>query len=191
MSERAAQMARSVLATARARGFARQDVDAVERALDLAMAPRLQQLDDDHHPAYLHPGRTALVLLRDVGDVDPAVVIVSMLHESSDSSLRVPSEGIAELVGPSGRAAVASIPLPGDDRLIERLVGLGPGVALAALAERLDQLRHLHLREDLVDAWADTHDEVVSAWLPLAARTHPVLTRRYEHWARTFAKRIG
>lgn len=191
MSERAAQMARSVLAAGRARGFGRPDLAAVERVLDLSMAPRLEQLDDDHHPAYLHPGRTALVLLRDVGDVDPAVVIVGVLHESSDSSLRVPSERIAELVGRSGAAAVASIPLPGDPRLIERLVGLGPGVALAALAERLDQLRHLHLREDLMDGWADTHAEVASAWLPLAARTHPLLTRRYEHWTRTFAKRIG
>jgi hypothetical protein len=190
VSERAEQMAHSVAAAARARGFGAEDLEAVTRALHVAMAPRLEQLDDDRHPAFLHPGRTALVLLRDVGDVDPAVVVVGVLHESSDALLRTPSKTISERVGPAAAAAVGSIPLPGDERLVERLVGLGPGVTLAALAERLDQLRHLHLREDLVDAWADSHAEVASAWLPLAARANPVLARRYAHWARTFAKRI-
>lgn len=191
MGERAARMRRAVVAAVRAGGSTRDDVEAVGRALDVAMAPRIDQLADDHHPAYLHPGRTALVLLRDVGDVDPTVLSVGVLHESGDAPLRVPEEQIAEVLGPSLAVAVASIPLPGDERLIERLVDLEPGIVLAALAERLDHVRHLHVREDLVDRWTDVYREVEHAWLPLATRVHPVLARRYAHWTRRFAERIA
>jgi hypothetical protein len=154
------------------------------------MHPRLRRLDDDHHPAFLHPGRSALVLLGDVGAVDPSVLVVAVLHESVDSDLRVPSDLLAEAVGPATAAAVGAIPLPGDERLVEGLLSLGPGSALAALAERIDQLRHLHLREDLAGRWADIYEEVTRAWLPFAVRTHDQLARRYAHWARTFVKRI-
>lgn len=190
MSQRAEQMSRSVSSVARAREFDDVAVGAVGRALSLAMRPRLARLDDDHHPAFLHPGRSALVLLRDVGPVDPSVVVVAVLHESTDPHLRVASDVLAESVGPATAAAVGTIPLPGDEQLVERLLSLGPGGSLAALAERIDQLRHLHLREDLAAGWADAYEEVTGAWLPFALRTHEQLARRYAHWARTFVKRI-
>lgn len=190
MSERADLMARSLRATARSRGHDDGALDALDRVHAMAMAARVARLDDDHHPAYLHPGRSALVLLHDVGEVDPVVLVVAMLHESEDPGLRVPYDALVEDVGPAAATALASIPLPGDDRLVERLVGLGPGTALAALAERLDQLRHLHVRPDLADRWADAYEEVVGVWLPFSARTHGTLARRYAHWARTFVRRI-
>lgn len=190
MSERAELMGRSLRATARSRGHADETLDALDRVHALAMSVRSVRLDDDHHPAYLHPGRSALVLLHDVGDVDPVVMVVAMLHESEDADLRVPPDQLTDGVSPAAAAAVTSIPLPGDERLVERLVGLGPGVALATLAERLDQLRHLHVRPDLADRWADAYQEVVDAWLPFSARTDEQLARRYAHWVRTFVKRI-
>jgi len=100
------------------------------------------------------------------------VLVVAVLHESVDSDLRVPSDLLAEAVGPATAAAVGAIPLPGDERLVEGLLSLGPGSALAALAERIDQLRHLHVREDLAARWADIYEEVTRAWLPFAVRTH-------------------
>ena len=188
--DRASQMARSVLLAARSRGLDEAELEAVGRALDLAMRPRLDALDDDHHPAFLHPGRNALVLLRDVGTVDVSVLMVAALHESRDGHLRVPVDQVEGEFGAAALRALESIPLPGDERLVERLLTLGPGLSLAALAERLDHLRHLHLRDDLMDEWAACHLEVVEAWLPFARRVHPRLTTRYAHWARTFAKRI-
>ena len=190
MSQRAEQMSRSVSSAARAGGFDDVAVAAVERALALAMRPRLRRLEDDHHPAFLHPGRSALVLLRDVGAVDPSVLVVAVLHESADPGLRVAADLLAQAVGPATAAAVGAIPLPGDEQLVERLLSLGSGSSLAALAERIDQLRHLHLREDLAAGWADAYEEVTRAWLPFAVRTHQQLARRYAHWARTFVKRI-
>lgn len=187
---RAGQMARSLATTARSHGLGEDEVGALVRAHVLAMTPRVEVLDDDHHPAYLHPGRSALILLRDVGRVDVSVLVVAALHESLDAHLRVGPEEIEERVGSAALEALASIPRPGDERLVERLLGLGPGLSLAAVAERLDHLRHLHVRDDLMDVWADSYDEVLEAWLPFARRVHPKLAVRYAHWARTFVKRI-
>lgn len=190
VSGRAAQMARSLASAARSHGLGDDEISALAQAYALAMTPRVGVLEDDHHPAYLHPGRSALVLLRDVGALDASVLVVAVLHESLDAHLRVGAEELEEHVGLAALEALASIPRPGDERLAEGLLTLGPGLSLAALAERLDHLRHLHVREDLVDLWADSYREVVEVWLPFARRVHPKLAARYAHWARTFVKRI-
>jgi len=183
-------MARSLRAALRARGMVPDEQDAVLRVFSLAMAPRLAMWDDDHHPAWLHPARSALILLHDVEPVAPAVLIVAALHESLDAHLRLPLPEVERNVGSATAQALRQIPMPGDERLVERLLLLGPGLALAALAERLDQLRHLHLRDDVIEHWADIHTEVSTAWLPFAARTDGTLGRRYAHWVRTFARRV-
>lgn len=183
-------MARSLRAALRARAVTSQEQEAVIRAFALAMQIRIATLDDDHHPAWLHPGRSALIVLHDVQHVDPIVLIIAALHESVDVALQPPPEDIQEIVGASTWQTLQSIPMPGSERLVERLLHLGPGLALAALAERLDHLRHLHMRKDLTDHWADTHVEVSEAWLPFAARVDPTLATRYAHWVRTFAKRL-
>jgi hypothetical protein len=74
--------------------------------------------------------------------------------------------------------------------MLERLVGLDDGLGLAVLAERLDHLRHLHLRPDLRGCWGRRHEEVSAVWLPFANRTHAGLGRRFAHWERTFARRL-
>jgi len=191
MSKRARQMVASLGKAARSAGLTAVDVKAVDRVHELAMQPRVGLLADDHHPAYLHPGRTALILLQDVGIVDVSVVILGLLHESTDSKLRPATTQIVDALGGEVSLRVlTAIPKPGDERLVERLVVLCPGSALVALAERLDHLRHLHMRPDLIDTWADTHAEVTDAWLPFAQRTHRKLAVRYAHWSRTFVKRI-
>jgi (p)ppGpp synthase/HD superfamily hydrolase len=177
---------------AASRGLSRDAVGLLVRAYALAMAPRIDALDDDHHPAYLHPGRTALVLLRDVGEVPVDALCAAVLHESEDVDLRVDVGAVAvrEAVGEGVADVVASMPLPGDARLMERLVTLEPATLLAALAERLDQLRHAHLRGDW--AWRRAiHDEAGAVWAPLAERTHPRLADRYRHWHRAFERRLA
>lgn len=190
MSERAAQMSVSVGAAARGVGLDDESVVALERVHGLAMAPRIAGLDDDHHPAYLHPGRTCLILLHDVGGVDVSVLALAALHDSRDAALRTPRGDVLATLGQGTLDALDSLPMPGDEDLVEKLVGLGPGASLAVLAERLDHVRHLHLRKDLVDSWADTHHEVEGAWLPFAHRVHPKLATRFAHWYRVFVKRI-
>jgi (p)ppGpp synthase/HD superfamily hydrolase len=181
-------MAKSVASAARAVGLPDTDVDLVSRAHALAMPPRIEALDDDHHPAYLHPGRAALLLLRDVGPLPGATLAAAAVHETVDEALRVPLETVRRELGETVADIVASLPGPGDERLLERLVTLDEQARIAALAERLDQLRHAHLRPDI--DWRAAHEEAGAVWLPVAERTHPRLADRFRHWHRAFARRL-
>ena len=183
-------MARSLDAAAQGIGIEVVEAEVLRRAFTLAMQPRLEVITNDHHPAYLHPARSALILTGDVGAVDVIVLVMACLHESRDAAFKVPGPVLTEAFGASVLGTLDSIPRPGDERLVERLVALGPGLSLAALAEQLDHLRHLHMREDLMGVWADVHAEVMGAWLPFSQRVHPRLATRYAHWARTFVRRI-
>jgi hypothetical protein len=182
-------MGASLARAAHALGFTEAEIERLGLAYALAMEPRIRTLADDHHPAYLHPGRSPLVLLRDVGPVSLTTLVVATLHETEDEELRVAYAQVARELGEDVAARLESLPLPDDARLLERLVTLDEVARLAALAERLDQLRHAHLREDWRSRWRAMHEEAGAVWLPVAERTHPRLARRFRHWHRAFARR--
>lgn len=188
-TDRGAAMAMSVVKAARACGLPPEGLDLLSRAHALAMKPRVDALDDDHHPVYLHPGRSVLVLLRDVGPLPAEVLASAAVHDTEDEKLRVPLATVREVLGDEVADIVESLPLPGDERLTERLIILDEGPRLAALAERLDHLRHAHLREDRA-WWREIHEETGVAWLPVAERTNARLATRYRHWHRTFGRRL-
>ncbi len=183
-------MARSLDSAARSLGLGSDDRRLLGRACALAMGPRVATLGDDHHPAYLHPGRSVLVILRDVGALPAGALAAAALRETEDTALRVPEGAIRSALPGDVLDAVRAMPSPGDPELLERLVGLPEAVAVASLAERLDHLRHLHLRDDLRDLRAERHAEAEAVWLPFAERVHPGLAVRFAHWARTFARRL-
>lgn len=188
--DRAAQMARSVSAALRGRGLPSTE-DFVQEALRLAMEPRIRLLDDDHHPAYLHPGRSILVILHDVQELAGAEALaLAAVHESRDERLRPAPAGVEERLGGELSRELGELPRPGDEALAERLVVLARGPALALIAEQLDHLRHLHLRRDLMLDRRAVHEEVARVWGPFAQRTDPRLGVRYAHWLRTFRKRL-
>lgn len=182
-------MSTSVVNALRAIGLEDDALDLVRRAHDLAMRPRVDQLESDHHSAYLHPGRSVLILLRDVGHSDAASLAASALLESESESLRVSTRQVESEIGEHVAQVLAEIPAPGDERLVERLIMLPVTSRLAALSERLDQLRHAHLHPDRA-WWAAIHEETTRAWLPVAERTHERVAQRYRHWHRTFARRL-
>jgi len=156
MMERHELMAASVATAARGGGLSEEDVALLGRAHALAMEPRVATIEDDHDPAYLHPGRTVLVLLQDVRDVPVDALCAAAVHETERTDLRVGVDEVRRVLGDRVADIVEALPLPGDERLLERLVTLDRPSLLAALAERLDQLRHAHLREDPV-WWKEEH----------------------------------
>jgi outer membrane receptor for ferrienterochelin and colicins len=186
--DRAEAMAGSVERIARGAGLSATDVDLVCRAYALAMEPR--RVLDEHDPAFLHPGRSMLVLLQDVGPLAGDVLAAAAVHESDEPGFRIDSDAVGRDLGDAVATIVRAIPLPGDDDLVERLVTLEEGARLAALAERLDHVRHAHLREDPA-LWRALHDEVSAAWAPVAERTHPRLADRYRAWLRAISRRLG
>ncbi len=191
--DRAVAMAASLRRAAARVGALPEEVEWLDRVHAVAMQPRLDRLDDDHHPAFLHPGRSALILMRDAEVSDAFVLATAVLLETRDADLRVEATELAGL-GVELRAAVLMVPRPEDDDLAERLVTLPEGPRLAALAERLDHLRHEHVYHEQLGAstahWQELHDQVGAVWLPVAERTHPVLAKRYAHWWRTFGRRL-
>lgn len=182
-------MAASVVTVATRHGLGQPEVSRIERALGEAMTPREVALTDDHHPAFLHPGRVALILLNDVPDATADSIELAVLIESRDPELRVGDERVREEVGEAVASARATIPSPGSEELAERLVSLDEDAVLAALCERLDHLRHEHLR-DPVTPWPELVEEVSAVWLPVADRRSSTLSRRYRHWLRTFQRRL-
>jgi (p)ppGpp synthase/HD superfamily hydrolase len=187
--ERHELMAASVASAARGRGISSEDVERLGAAHTLGMEPRLAALQDDHDPAYLHPGRTVLVLLQDVGEVPVDALCAAAVHESERADLRVSPDAVRDALGHRVAQIVSALPLPRDPRLLERLVTLDEPSVLVALAERLDQLRHAHLHLDL-SWWRAIYDEATAVWVPVAERTHPRLADRFRHWHRTFGRRL-
>ena len=101
-------MAASVTSAVRGRGFSADAVTLVGRAHALAMAPRIAALDDDHDPAYLHPGRTVLLLLQDVGDVPLTALCAAAVHETERAELRVASDDVRRVLGEEVAETVAT-----------------------------------------------------------------------------------
>ncbi len=187
--DRAHEMAASVERAGRASGLSPEAVDFVGRAYALGMRTREGVLDE-HDPAYLHPGRCVLILLQDVGPLPMEVLAVAAVHESEEARFRTPVAAVRDSLGDDVADLLESLPLPGDEQLTARLVTLDEGPRLAALAERLDHLRHAHLRKDPV-WWHALREETVAAWAPVAERTHARLADRYRAWLRAMDRRLG
>lgn len=194
---RARAMGERVLRTAREVGTPEAELPLLERAYALAMAPRLDARLGSHDPHLLHPGRSALILLLDTAEVRGAVLAAAMLAESERPELGASAararEGLMEReVGAAAAEAAlawaAEVPMPGDEDLAERLVVADEEVQRAALAERLDHLRHAHLWGDPERA-RSAHARAVEVYLPVAERVHPVLARRYLWWCEAFARK--
>jgi len=186
--DRAEAMAASVERFVRAAGLGSGAVDLVGRAFALAMEPR--RVLDEHDPAFLHPGRSILILLQDVGPLAPEVLAAAAVHESEEPSFRLEADAVRRELGDAVAGMVTSLPHPHDEDLVERLVTLDEGARLAALAERLDHVRHAHLREDRA-RWLALRDEVSGAWAPVAERTHPRLADRYRAWLRAISRKLA
>lgn len=177
------------MASAARKGLAPTEVTQLSTALRLAMKLREEKLEDDHDPAFLHPGRVALILLHDTKTTDPFALAVAVLLESRDPELRAPEGEVRAALGAPVAEARASVPAAGGTDLAERLVTMDQALVTASLAERLDHLRHEHLRTPAVP-WNELWSEVSEVWLPVAERTSEILARRYRHWLRTFGRRL-
>lgn len=191
-------MAASIVRTCRSHGVDDHAMDVLSRAHALAMAPRVHALSDEDHPLYLHPGRTVLVLLRDAAVTDPALLAAAALVESEDEELRPDLGDLGDALPNEVVDLAGAVPTSGSEDLAEALVTADEAVRLMALAERLDHLRHAHLRgSEQWPGWAGepewrarVHAEAVEVYAPIADRTHDVLAGRYRYWCRMFQRRF-
>ena len=176
--------------TAAAVGVDRLGRDLIGKAIEAAMARRLVVIDDDHDPDYLHPGRTAVVLLDDVGLVDPVALAAASVLDTRRDDLEPTDREVTERVSAAVTAFRRAVPRPGSVTLLEDLLASERDVVLVALAERLDQVRHAHMWGDLAEARA-AHQEASEVYLKMAERAHARLAARYTQWCRAFGERYS
>jgi len=181
-------MAARVRRTLAVAGVDGPGIDLIATAIEIAMAPRLAVIDDDHDPDYLHPARTVVILLDDVGFADPVALAAACLLDTRRGDLEVPDREVTERVGAGVTAFRSAVPRSGSDTLLEDLLASEPEVVLVALAERLDQVRHAHLWGDLSEGPA-VHREASEVYLKMAERAHARLAARYNSWCRSFGEK--
>ena len=181
-------MSARVERTAQSAGVDRSGRDLIGSAITMAMAPRLAVIDDDHDHDYLHPGRTVVVLLDDVGLANPVALAAASLLDTHRLDLEAPDDEINANVSPAVTAFRNAVPRSGSDTLLEDLLASEPDVVLVALAERLDQVRHAHLWGNLPEARA-AHEEASEVYRRMAERTHAQLAARYTNWCRAFGEK--
>ena len=174
--------------TAQTAGMDSSGRHLIRSAIEAAMAPRLAVIDDDHDHDYLHPGRTVVILLDDVGLADPVALAAACLLDTRRLELEAPDDEISAHVSPAVTAFRNEVPRSGSETLLEDLLASGPDVVLVALAERLDQVRHAHLWGNLPEARA-AHQEASDVYMKMAERTHAQLAARYTSWCRAFGER--
>lgn len=168
-------------------GSAGAEWDLCRRALSEAHSLRLEVLSDSHDPHLLHPGRTVLILLQDVGIVDPGLLAMGALGESRIPELRVPGEEWEEALPTLKQLRrledLEAAPLLD---LREELRKASDEVALIWLSERLDHLRHCHLLSD-AGMRARMASRAMELELPASRQLHPGLARRLSWWCRRVA----
>lgn len=189
--DRADAMGRRLDRTARRLGIDTDGRDLIRRAFGAAMEPRRARIEDDHHPDFLHPARSALILMDDARESDAALLATAILAETRDPTLAPPA-GAVERISSTVADGLARIPRPGpgpeDRMLLERLLALSPGLARVAAAERLDHARHLHVRDR--GEWASYHATTCGVYVPVAGRVHERLGARLDWWCATFRRRF-
>ena len=162
--------------------------DLVGKAIEAAVARRLVLIEDDHDPDYLHPGRTAVILLDDVGLADPVALAAASVLDTRRDDLEPPDGEVTERVSAAVTAFRSAVPRSGSVTLLEDLLASEHKVVLVALAERLDHVRHAHMWGDLAEA-RSAHQEASEVYLKMAERTHARLAARYTQWCRAFGER--
>ena len=115
-------MSARVERTARAAGVDGSGRDLIRSAIETAMAPRLATIEDDHDHDYLHPGRTVVVLLDDVGLYDPVALAAACLLDTRRLELEAPDRDVSDHVSPAVTAFRNAVPRSGSDALLEDLL---------------------------------------------------------------------
>jgi len=188
--ERAAAMARRLGRTAKTAGLDEPDCARLVAAFTRVMERREAEITEAGHPEYLHPARTALILLDDAHVTNGSALLAAIAYDSVRPELTLPDAEVQELGGVASVAALHQLPAPGldDGVLLETLVVADPDLLNVALAERLDHARHLHLSK--ASDWSEFHHQIVTVFMPAARRGHPMLARRIGRWAEAFEWRF-
>lgn len=169
-------------------GATAEGVALLDTCLSAALRQRELSIADEEDPRFLHPARTVLILMDDAEVRFAPVLAAAALVESEEPDLALAAAALQALPSEAtARAALVPLPRTSGERLAEELVAAAAEIRLIACAERLDQARHAHLlpRFEAARWLAETR----ALYLPVAARTHPLLATRFDRWASALERR--
>jgi hypothetical protein len=187
--DRGEQMARRLERAARGAGLG-SNAPRLAGLFRAILEQRVRAFPDLHHPDFLHPGRTVLILLEDLRNRNPDVLLAAPLHDSERPDLDLPVDIALNHAGPHAVALTRTLrdgPPLRQERL-EWLVQLESDALLVTLAERFDHARHLHLAPPA--RWREFHCRFGQTDLLAASRSDPRLAARMRWWHDSFARRF-
>jgi hypothetical protein len=186
--ERVEAMAVRLRRTAGRFALSDADLKSLDECFRFVMSKRLQAWPEPH-PDFLHPARTALILLDDIGIADPAALCSGLLYDSDRLDLSVSASDARTHGWDAAADFLAQFPLPDLDssELMESLITLDPVPLAVVLSERLDHARHLHFQP--ADRWQPFYHQIRDVFLPVAARSS-LLAPRFDAWAEAFSRRL-
>jgi hypothetical protein len=189
IAERPRAMAERLASAARREGLAATDIAHITRVYNRIIDHRAAFLPHDRYGDELHPGRSAVILLDDVGTPPAAAVVVAIVLDSEHPDWMLAEDEVRELAGGDAAALLDELPAPADDAEhgLETLLAASTGARLAAVAERLDHARHLHLRPP--GEWRAFHESIERVYAPIATRTNAMLEYRLARWSGMFRDR--
>ena len=160
-----------------------------ETALDVARAAHLGQTRVEGAPYVVHPVRAALILALEVKVRDPELLSAALLHDVLEDTYMT-ADVLELLVGKRVTGIVRVLTTPedaeGKRRYLEALKEAPPEVRLVKLADRLDNVRGLHLVDELARQRKYLR-ETREHFLPLAEATHAYLAAELAVWCERFA----
>jgi hypothetical protein len=188
--ERAVAMSRRLARTAERAGLRGPERDRIVATFARVMDRRTPAIPDPAHIDYLHPARTALILLDDAGVTSIGALLAGLEYDSDRPDLSADAATLRRVAGDAAADVACQLPGPGldDAALMEALVIADDDARNVAVAERLDHARHLHLGPH--SRWRAVHARIVNVWIPVSRRAHPMLSRRLDRWAEAFEWRF-
>jgi len=170
------------------------DLDLVEKAYRLAREVHAGQKRDEGTDYFIHPLRVTYLLLEELKITDPKVLSAALLHdvlEDGQISYAALEEAfgkqIADLVEVLTKGEVAPHTSKEErDRLyLERIKEAPPEARWIKLADRLDNVRYLHLSPSL-EKQLKYYRETCEKYVPLAKEVSPYLYDQLVRWADKF-----
>ncbi|HUW10899.1 MAG TPA: HD domain-containing protein [Anaerolineae bacterium] len=124
----------------------------VQRALELARTSHAGQRRDDGTPYFMHPLRTTIILIRDLGLRDATTICAALLHDAVEDQESLSADYIHRSIGPEVAEVVEVLTKPrvhsrchSDVNTVyfPRLRAASEQVRSIKLADRLDNIRDL------------------------------------------------
>lgn len=165
------------------------DISVVRKACEFAEEAHRGQTRDEGTSYFEHPFRVACSLARMLEKPDEVIIATALLHDTLEDCPRITEKMLQETFGSEIAGNIRWLskePMPDpknrekrDDEYYGRLEGASCEIRLVKMADRLDNLKSLHLspRKNKIRRYVDATRKYL---LPAAKRDFPAIAQKME-----------